>query len=100
MFFESIPPVGQNLRSGNGAATDLSHATPPQASAGKNFSTLKPRPLSAIASDTVAQPGSTGTDASASAAASSAGGPGLTGYFAPAPNPAPLSDPPGTGTTP
>src|SRR5436305_14053620 len=84
MFFESTPPVGQNFRSGNGAATDLSHATPPQASAGKNFSTLNPREASVIASETVAQPGSTGTDASASAAASSDGVPGLTRYFAPA----------------
>src|SRR2546423_14463848 len=92
MFFESIPPVGQNLRSGNGAATDLSHATPPEASAGKNFSTLKPRPLSVIASETVAQPGSTGTDASASAAASAVGVPGLTRYFAPAAIAAAISD--------
>src|SRR5436305_15306813 len=92
MFFPSIPPVGQNLMSGKGAATDFSQATPPDASAGKNFSTLKPRPLSAIASDTVAQPGSTGTDASASAAASSAGVPGLTRYFAPAAMAATMSD--------
>src|SRR4029077_6503592 len=84
MFFESIPPVGQNLKSGSGAATDFSHATPPDASAGKNFSTLNPRAESAIASDTVAQPGRTGTEASASAAASSGGVPGLTRYFAPA----------------
>ena len=70
--------------SGSGAATDFSHAMPPEASAGKNFSTLKPRAASAIASETVAQPGSTGTAASASAAASSGGVPGLTRYFAPA----------------
>src|SRR5947209_18399780 len=92
MFFESIPPVGQNFRSGSGAATDFSHATPPDASAGKNFSTVNPRAESAIASDTVAQPGSTGTDASASAAASSAGVPGLTRYFAPAAIAAAMSD--------
>src|ERR1043165_7046764 len=84
MFFASIPPVGQNFSSGSGAATDLSHATPPEASAGKNFSTLKPRLLSAIASDSVAQTGSPGTDASASASASPPGVPGLTRYFAPA----------------
>ena len=65
---------------------------PPEASAGKNFSTLKPRAASAIASDTVAQPGSTGTDASASAAASSGGVPGLTRYFAPAAIAAAMSD--------
>src|SRR5215212_6478157 len=92
MFFESIPPVGQNLRSGNGAATDFSHATPPEASAGKNFRTLNPREASAIASDTVAQPGSTGTEASASAEASSTGVPGLTRYFAPAEIAAAMSD--------
>src|SRR5437868_14527724 len=91
MFFPSIPPVGQNLMSGKGAATDFSQATPPDASAGKNFSTLKPRPLSAIASDTVAHPGSTGTDASASAAASSGGVPGLTRYLAPAETAAAIS---------
>src|SRR5204863_2514247 len=84
MFLESIPPVGQNFRWGNGAATDFSHATPPDASAGKNFRTLNPRAESAIASDTVAQPGSAGTDASASAAASPAGVPGHTRYLAPA----------------
>src|SRR5436305_1603044 len=84
MLFPSIPPVGQNLMLGKGAATDFNHATPPEASAGKNFSTLKPRLLSAIASETVAQPGSTGTEESASAAASSGGVPGLTRYFAPA----------------
>src|SRR3954447_1679174 len=84
MFFPPMPPVGQNLMSGSGAATDFSHAVPPDASAGKNFSTLKPRAASAIASETVAQPGSTGTDASASADASSGGVPGLTRYFAPA----------------
>src|SRR5437588_7979906 len=92
MFLESIPPVGQNFRSGSGPATDFSHATPPEGSAGKNFSTLNPRTESAIASDTVAQPGSTGTDASASAAASSAGVPGLTRYFAPAAMAATMSD--------
>src|SRR5438270_7870286 len=84
MFFESIPPVGQNFRSGSGAATDLSQAIPPDASAGKNFSTLNLRAESAIASETVAQPGRTGTEASASAAARSEGVPGLTRYFAPA----------------
>src|SRR4051794_41734495 len=83
MFFPSMPPVGQNLISGSGAASDCSHAVPPDASAGKNFSTLKPRAASAIASETVAQPGSTGTDASASAEASSDGVPGLTRYVAP-----------------
>src|SRR3979490_3089362 len=91
MFFASIPPVGQNLSSGSGAAMDLSHATPPEASAGKNLSTLKPRAPSAIASDTVAQPGNTGMLTSASAAASSGGGPGLTRYFAPAPIAAAMS---------
>src|SRR5262249_59312482 len=80
----SMPPVGQNLIPGNGAATALSHGTPPDCSAGKNLSTVKPRSISAIASLTVAQPGTTGTGASASAAASAGGVPGLTRYFAPA----------------
>src|SRR3954452_3620243 len=100
MFFPSMPPVGQNLMSGSGAATDFSHAVPPDASAGKNFSTLKPRAASVIASETVAQPGSTGTDASASAEASSDGVPGLTRYFAPAATAAAMSDPRVTVPTP
>ena len=57
---------------------------PPDGSAGKNFSTGKPRAASAIASDTVAQPGSAGTGASASACARSGGVPGLTRKSAPA----------------
>jgi len=80
----SIPPVGQNLTAGNGAATALSQARPPDDSAGKNFSTLKPSSASVIASLTVAQPGSAGTGACASAVASGAGVPGLTRYLAPA----------------
>src|SRR6185369_9639408 len=91
MFLPSMPPVGQNLRSGSGAATDLSHAVPPDASAGKNFSTGNPRAASVIASDTVAQPGSAGTGASAKASASSDGVPGLTRYFAPAETAAAMS---------
>src|SRR6188472_4764921 len=87
-----MPPVGQNFASGSGAATDLSHAVPPDASAGKNLRTLKPSAESVIASETVAQPGSTGTEASASAAASSDGVPGLTRYLAPAAIASAISD--------
>src|ERR1044072_1707163 len=87
-----MPPVGQNFASGNGAATDLSHAVPPEASAGKNFRTLNPRAESAIASETVAQPGSAGTEASASTAVSSGGVPGLTRYVAPAATANTMSD--------
>src|SRR6202171_2728453 len=79
-----MPPVGQNLSSGQGAATDLSQAMPPDGSAGKNFSTRKPSAASASASDTLAQPGSAGTGAAASDAASSGVVPGLTRYLAPA----------------
>src|SRR6202162_1829073 len=79
-----MPPVGQNLSSGQGAATDFSQATPPDGSAGKNLSTRKPSAESVSASDTLAQPGSAGTGAAASAAASFAEVPGLTRYFAPA----------------
>ena len=32
-----MPPVGQNLMSGNGPPIDLIAFTPPDASAGKNF---------------------------------------------------------------
>src|ERR1043166_6737406 len=80
----SMPPVGQNLIPGSGAATALSQAMPPDCSAGKNLSAVKPRSISAIASLTVAQPGTTGTGASASAVASADGVPGLTRYLAPA----------------
>src|SRR5437588_1661178 len=80
----SMPPVGQNLIPGSGAATALSQAIPPDCSAGKNLSTVKPRSMSAIASLTVAQPGTTGTGAPASATASAGGVPGLTRYLAPA----------------
>ena len=55
-----------------------SHATPPAASAGKNFRTSNPRSASVIASLTVAQPGMTGTGARVSAATSVAGVPGVT----------------------
>src|SRR6266700_2822894 len=78
-----MPPVGQNLNCGQGAATDFSQAIPPDGSAGKNLSTRKPSAESASASDTLAQPGSAGTGAAASAAASAAVVPGLTRYLAP-----------------
>src|SRR5216684_3641646 len=81
-----MPPVGQNLSCGQGAATDFSQAMPPDGSAGKNLSTRKPSAESASASDTLAQPGSAGTGAAASAAASSAVVPGLTRYLAPTPH--------------
>src|ERR1051326_6736104 len=91
-----MPPVGQNFSSGHGAATDLSQPTPPAASAGKNFSTRKPRRESASASETLAQPGSAGTGAAASATASSAVVPGLTRNLAPASIAAATSAPPST----
>src|ERR1044072_3573037 len=87
-----MPPVGQNFASGNGAATDLSHAVPPEASAEENFRTFNPRAESAIAWETVAQPGSAGTEASASTAVSSGGVPGLTRYVAPAATANTMSD--------
>src|SRR5215216_3364370 len=79
-----MPPVGQNLRFGKGAAIALRKAVPPAASAGKSFTTEKPRLASVMASDTVAQPGNDGSGTRASAAASSADVPGLTRNFAPA----------------
>ena len=56
---------------------------PPLLDAGKNFSTRKPCAESAMASDGVAQPGTTGTGALAKAAASSGGVPGVTRNCAP-----------------
>src|SRR6266567_3780742 len=53
-----MPPVGQNLSCGQGAATDFSQAIPPDGSAGKNLRTRKPSAESASASDTLAQPAS------------------------------------------
>src|SRR5712691_9101015 len=85
------PPVGQNLMFGNGSATALSQATPPDGSAGKNFNTLNPRSASAIAPATPSQPGSAGTAAAASASASAAGVPGLTRKRAPASTALPIS---------
>src|ERR1700732_5065378 len=79
-----MPPGGQNVSCGSGAATALSQAMPPEGSAGKNFRVLKPRSASAIASDTVGAPGSAGTGASANAAPSCAVVPGLTRTLAPA----------------
>src|SRR6185295_19633131 len=78
------PPVGQKRISGNGSATALSQRTPPDGSAGKNFNTGKPNAASVIASDTVVQPGSAGTGASARACTRLAGVPGLTRKSAPA----------------
>src|SRR6266540_5329520 len=85
------PPVGQNLMCGNGSATALSQATPPDGSAGKNFNTLNPRSASAIASETPAQPGSAGTGAAASASAKAAVLPGLTRKRVPASTALPIS---------
>src|SRR6266567_1688255 len=91
-----MPPVGQNLSCGQGAATDFSQAMPPDGSAGKNLSTRKPSAESASASDTLAQPGSVGTGAAASAAASVAVVPGLTRYLAPTASAAATSASPST----
>src|SRR5947208_9476871 len=91
-----MPPVGQNLSCGQGAATDFSQAIPPDGSAGKNLRTRKPSAESASASDTLAQPGSAGTGAAASAAASVAVVPGLTRYLAPTASAAATSASPST----
>ena len=56
-----IPPVGQNFSDGSGPAIDFRYATPPDASAGKNFSAVSPRSASRIASDTVLTPGRNGS---------------------------------------
>src|SRR5688572_19873634 len=79
-----MPPVGQNRTFGSGAATEDNQRTPPDGSAGKNFSTGKPKSISMMASDTVEQPGSAGTGASVSASARSGEVPGLTRNAAPA----------------
>ena len=56
-----MPPVGQNTRSGNGAAIEASSFAPPTASAGNSFSARKPQSRKAMASEGVAQPGRNGT---------------------------------------
>src|SRR6266567_2643961 len=91
-----MPPVGQNLSCGQGAATDFSQAIPPDGSAGKNLRTRKPSAESVSASDTLVQPGSAGTGAAASAAASVAVVPGLTRYLAPTASAAATSASPST----
>jgi hypothetical protein len=79
-----MPPVGQNRTFGKGAATELSQRTPPDDSAGKNFSTRNPKSISIMTSDTVEQPGNAGTGASVSASARSGDVPGLARNAAPA----------------
>ncbi len=44
-----MPPVGQKRKCGSGPAIDFSQSTPPDASAGKNLRSLKPRAASATA---------------------------------------------------
>src|SRR3954466_15300768 len=79
-----IPPVGQNLSEGNGPAIDFRNATPPDASAGKNFSAVSPRSASFIASDTVLAPGRNGSPVSKHASRPASVQPGVTRNFAPA----------------
>ena len=59
-----IPPVGQNRAAGTGAPTALRNAAPPDASAGKNFISVKPASSTASTSETVAVPGRNGSPVS------------------------------------
>ena len=56
-----MPPVGQNLTAGNGPARDLSAATPPLASAGKNFISEMPCSIRRRISLAVTAPGRNAT---------------------------------------
>src|SRR5713101_3739972 len=55
-----MPPVGQNRASGKGPARARSALIPPDCSAGKNFTRLKPWASACISSDAVAMPGANG----------------------------------------
>src|SRR5688572_24328512 len=79
-----IPPVGQNRAAGTGAAIDFRNAAPPDASAGKNFSSVQPASSTASTSETVAVPGRNGSPVSAIAPSSDGVEPGDTRNCAPA----------------
>ncbi len=59
-FDSSIPPVGINFTFLYGALTASKYATPPLASAGKNFRTSSPNSIACSNSVGVAAPGMTG----------------------------------------
>src|SRR3984893_7273484 len=81
----SIPPVGQKIKSGKGAAREARYLAPPAGSAGKNLIALKPRSRSAKASDAVAAPGRKGTGDRTASSRRRGLIPGLTRNPAPAP---------------
>src|SRR5438094_845639 len=56
-----MPPVGQKRVSGNGPANARSALMPPDCSAGKNLTRLKPCSRASINSDAVAIPGANGS---------------------------------------
>ena len=78
-----MPPVGQKRRPAKGAPTAFSQASPPAASAGKNFRTRYPCSAKTIASDTVCTPGRNGRPAALVAVTRPGVQPGLTANFAP-----------------
>ncbi len=76
--------MGRNRTDGATAASDDSVATPPEASAGKNFTSRQPDATTRISSVTVATPGTNGTEHAAAADNSTSLEPGLTANTAPA----------------
>src|SRR6476659_7577827 len=79
-----IPPVGQNRAAGTGEAFDFRIGAPPEASAGKNFISVKPASRTDSTSDTVAVPGRNGSPVPAIAASRAGVVPGETRNCAPA----------------
>ena len=76
--------MGRNRTDGATAASDDSVATPPEASAGKNFTSRTPDATTRISSVTVATPGTNGTGHADAADSSASLDPGLTANAAPA----------------
>src|SRR5712691_6926560 len=81
-----IPPVGQNRTSGKGPAKARSALIPPDCSAGKNLTRLKPWASASISSDAVAIPGANGKALAAAAFSRSGVAPGLIPNLAPIPS--------------
>ena len=78
------PPVGQNVRSGNGPPRAFSMPIPPACCAGNSFSSVKPAARAAIASEGVITPGNIGKEDARAASISIGVSPGLTPKRAPA----------------
>src|SRR6478752_2876941 len=84
MLSALTPPDGMNDISVNGAVRARMAAGPPSRPAGKNLTSVNPRPTAVISSEAVATPGNAGTPSSADRASTGTDNPGLTTNCAPA----------------